>query len=155
MIETELKSVIRDFPDYPKPGIVFKDISPVLMDMKLFTKVVDAFAKQIELLKVDAIVGVESRGFWFGPAIAQQLNIPFVPIRKKGKLPGDTYIKSYDLEYGSATIEVQKECLKQNARVLVHDDLLATGGTAKASGKLIEKVGGKITGFARICNEIR
>ena len=152
MIETELKSVIRDFPDYPKPGIVFKDISPVLMDMKLFTKVVDAFAKQIELLKVDAIVGVESRGFWFGPAIAQQLNIPFVPIRKKGKLPGDTYIKSYDLEYGSATIEVQKECLKQNARVLVHDDLLATGGTARAAAQLVELAGAEAVGFAFLVN---
>jgi len=136
-MEAELKRVIRDFPDYPKPGIVFKDISPILMDMQLYTEVITSFAKRIQDLNIDVIVGVESRGFWFGPAIAQQLNIPFVPIRKKGKLPGDTFSKTYDLEYGSATIEVQKDRLKKNARVLVHDDLLATGGTAKASAELL------------------
>jgi len=151
-MEAELKRVIRDFPDYPKPGIVFKDISPILMDMQLYTEVITSFAKRIQDLNIDVIVGVESRGFWFGPAIAQQLNIPFVPIRKKGKLPGDTFSKTYDLEYGSATIEVQKDRLKKNARVLVHDDLLATGGTAKASAELINLAGAQTVGFAFLVN---
>lgn len=152
MMEAELKRVIRDFPDYPKPGIVFKDISPILMDMQLYGEVIAAFAKRIQPLNIDVIVGVESRGFWFGPAIAQQLNIPFVPIRKKGKLPGDTFSKSYDLEYGSATIEVQKNCLKKNARVLIHDDLLASGGTAKATADLVHLAGAKPVGFAFLVN---
>jgi len=152
MMEAELKRVIRDFPDYPKPGIVFKDISPILMDMKLYGEVITAFAKRIQALDIDAIVGVESRGFWFGPAIAQQLNIPFIPIRKKGKLPGDTFTKSYDLEYGTATIEVQKGSLKKNARVLIHDDLLATGGTAKAVAELVNLAGAETIGFAFLVN---
>ena len=90
-METQLKEVIRDFPDCPKPGIIFKDISPILMDMDLYGQVISTFAERISKLNVDAIAGVESRGFWFGPAIAQQLNVPFVPIRKHGKLPGETY----------------------------------------------------------------
>ena len=151
-MEAELKRVIRDFPDYPKQGIVFKDISPILMDMKLYSDVITAFAKRIQALNIDAIVAVESRGFWFGPAIAQQLNIPFIPIRKKGKLPGDTYSKSYDLEYGTATIEVQRGCLKKNARVLIHDDLLATGGTAKAAADLVNLAGAETIGFAFLVN---
>ncbi len=151
-MEAELKRIIRDFPDYPKPGIVFKDISPVLMDMQLYGAVISAFAKRIKGLNVEVIVGVESRGFWFGPAIAQALNIPFVPIRKKGKLPGDTFSKTYDLEYGSATIEVQKDRLKKNARVLIHDDLLATGGTANATADLINLAGAQTVGFAFLVN---
>ena len=98
MMEAELKRVIRDFPDYPKPGIIFKDISPILMDVDLYGQVISTFAERIRELNIDAIAGVESRGFWFGPSIAHQLNIPFIPIRKTGKLPGDSY--SYELEYG-------------------------------------------------------
>ena len=152
MMEAELKRVIRDFPDYPKPGIVFKDISPILMDMQLYGQVITAFSKRIQDLNIDVIVGVESRGFWFGPAIAQQLNIPFIPIRKKGKLPGETISKTYNLEYGTATIEVQKDRLKKNARVLIHDDLLATGGTAKAAAELINLAGAETVGFAFLVN---
>jgi len=125
-MEDELKRVIVDFPDYPKPGIMFKDISPILMDMTLYRKVINEFASRIISLNIDLIVGIESRGFWFGPAIADILNIPFIPIRKKGKLPGDTFSKTYTLEYGSATIEIQKDRLKKGSRVLIHDDLLAT-----------------------------
>ena len=135
-MEAKLKQIIRDFPDYPKPGIIFKDISPILMDMDLYGQVISSFAERIRKLNVDAIAGIESRGFWFGPAIANQLNVPFVPIRKRGKLPGETYSYSYDLEYGSAEIEVQKDSLPVGAKVLIHDDLLATGGTAIAAANL-------------------
>lgn len=152
MIEAELKRVIKDFPDYPKPGIVFKDISPILKDVDLYARVVTSFAKRIQNLNIDAIVGVESRGFWFGPSIAQQLGIPFVPIRKKGKLPGDTHSVSYDLEYGSACIEVQKDCLPKGSRVLIHDDLLATGGTAIAAAKLLTLAGVNTAAFGFLVN---
>lgn len=151
-MEAKLKQIIRDFPDYPKPGVVFKDISPILLDMKLYGEVIDELVKQISILNIDVIVGVESRGFWFGPAIAQQLNIPFVPIRKRGKLPGDTYSYSYDLEYGSAEIEVQKDSLPVGAKVLVHDDLLATGGTAIAAAQLVNQAGAQTVAFAFLVN---
>jgi len=151
-MEAVLKRVIRDFPDYPKPGIVFKDISPVLMDMNLYGKVVETFVDRIRELNVDAIVGIESRGFWFGPSIAHKLHIPFIPIRKKGKLPGGTYSNSYDLEYGSAQIEVQKDSLPKGARVLIHDDLLATGGTAKAASELVNQAGAETVAFAFLVN---
>ena len=151
-MEAELKSIIRDFPDYPKPGIIFKDISPILLDMNLYGKVISIFVERIRELNIDAIVGVESRGFWFGPSIAHQLNIPFIPIRKKGKLPGETFSYSYDLEYGSATIEVQKDSLSKGACVLIHDDLLATGGTAKAAAELVNQAGAKTVAFAFLVN---
>ena len=147
-MEAQLKEVIRDFPDYPEPGIIFKDISPILMDMDLYGQVISTFADRIRKLNVDVIAGVESRGFWFGPAIAKQLNVPFVPIRKRGKLPGETYSYSYDLEYGSAEIEVQKDSLPIGAKVLIHDDLLATGGTAIAAAQLVNKTGAQTVAFA-------
>ena len=151
-MEDELKRVIVDFPDYPKPGIMFKDISPILMDMTLYRRVINEFELRINSLNIDLIVGIESRGFWFGPAIADKLNIPFIPIRKKGKLPGDTFSKTYTLEYGSATIEIQKDRLKKGARVLIHDDLLATGGTAGAASELIKIAGAEVVGFAFLVN---
>ena len=151
-MEAQLKEVIRDFPDYPKPGIIFKDISPILMDMDLYGQVISIFAERIRKLNIDAIAGVESRGFWFGPAIAQQLNVPFVPIRKRGKLPGETYSYSYDLEYGLAEIEVQKDSLPIGAKVLIHDDLLATGGTAIAAAQLVNKTGAQTVAFAFLVN---
>jgi adenine phosphoribosyltransferase len=151
-MEDELKRVIVDFPDYPKPGIMFKDISPILMDMNLYRKVINEFASRIISLNIDLIVGIESRGFWFGPAIADKLNIPFIPIRKKGKLPGDTFSKTYTLEYGSATIEIQKDRLKKGSRVLIHDDLLATGGTAGAASELVKIAGAEVVGFAFLVN---
>ena len=151
-MEDELKRVIVDFPDYPKPGIMFKDISPILMDMTLYRRVVNEFELRINSLNIDLIVGIESRGFWFGPAIADKLNIPFIPIRKKGKLPGDTFSKTYTLEYGSATIEIQKDRLKKGSRVLIHDDLLATGGTARAASELVKIAGAEVVGFAFLVN---
>ncbi len=151
-MEDELKRVIVDFPDYPKPGIMFKDISPILMDMTLYRRVINEFELRINSLNIDLIVGIESRGFWFGLAIADKLNIPFIPIRKKGKLPGDTFSKTYTLEYGSATIEIQKDRLKKGSRVLIHDDLLATGGTAGAASELVKIAGAEVVGFAFLVN---
>lgn len=140
----QIKSKIRDVPDFPKPGILFKDITPILQDAPTFKKVVSAFVERYAAQKIDAVVGIESRGFIFGAPIAFELGVPFVPVRKQGKLPYQTVQVSYDLEYGSATIEMHVDAVAKGNRVVVIDDLLATGGTAQAACKLIEKVGGKI-----------
>ncbi|MDF1672216.1 MAG: adenine phosphoribosyltransferase [Vicingaceae bacterium] len=147
MLVDTIKKVIRDVPDFPKPGIVFKDITPILLDPELTRNVVGELKKQVESLNLDAIVGIESRGFWFGIMLANQLNIPFIPIRKKGKLPYKTVSYSYDLEYGSAEIEMHEDAIKKGWNVLIHDDLLATGGTAQASAELIKMQGGTVAGF--------
>lgn len=138
MIEQKLKKIIRDIPDFPKPGIIFKDITPILMNPDICDEIADEFIEQIRQ-PIDVVCAVESRGFFFGPLIAQKLAVPFVPIRKEGKLPGDTYSNSYDLEYGSATIEMQQGALKEGQNVLIHDDLIATGGTVLAAIELIER----------------
>ena len=150
MIETKIKNSIRDVLDFPKPGIVFKDITPILADPLLTNEVVEEMALQVGKLQIDAIVGVESRGFWFGIMLANKLGIPFVPIRKKGKLPYKTVSYSYDLEYGSAEIEMHEDEIKENWNVLIHDDLLATGGTACAAAELIKMQGGNVAGFSFI-----
>ena len=148
MISERLDQVIRDVPDFPKPGILFKDITPILLDAQLTRDLVDEMAISVKDLNLDAIVGVESRGFWFGIMLANKLNIPFIPIRKKGKLPYKTVSYKYDLEYGSAEIEMHQEELKENWNVLIHDDLLATGGTAAASAELILMQKAKVAGFS-------
>ncbi len=148
MLVDTIKKVIRDVPDFPKPGIIFKDITPILLDPKLTRDIVDELAKQVKSLNLDAIVGIESRGFWFGIMLANQLNIPFIPIRKKGKLPYKTISYSYDLEYGSAEIEMHEDAIKKDWNVLIHDDLLATGGTAQASAELILMQNAKVAGFS-------
>lgn len=148
MISNKLKSVIRDVYDFPKKGIIFKDITPILLDAKLTKEVVSELAKDTEHLNLNAIVGIESRGFWFGIMLANELNIPFIPIRKKGKLPYKTLSYKYDLEYGSAEVEVHEDAIQKNWNVLVHDDLLATGGTAKAAAELILMQGGNVAGFS-------
>lgn len=148
MISNQLKAVIRDVYDFPKPGIIFKDITPILLDAKLTKEVVSALAKDTEHLNLNAIVGIESRGFWFGIMLANELNIPFIPIRKKGKLPYKTLSYKYDLEYGSAEVEMHEDAIQKNWNVLVHDDLLATGGTAKAAAELILMQGGSVAGFS-------
>jgi len=147
LIET-IKKVIRDVPDFPKPGIIFKDITPILLDAELTRQIVTEMAKQVTPLNLDAIVGIESRGFWFGIMLANKLDIPFIPIRKKGKLPYKTISYSYDLEYGSAEIEMHQDALKKDWNVLIHDDLLATGGTAQASAELILMQQAKVAGFS-------
>lgn len=146
MLEQELRNCIKEIPDFPKPGISFKDITPILANPSLCHKCVQAMAEWAKVLNPDIIAGVESRGFMFGFAIAQKLNIPFVPIRKPGKLPREVYSCSYDLEYGAATLELHKEDIKPNARVIVHDDLLATGGTVGAAIQLIESAGAQVIG---------
>lgn len=148
MVQERIKTAIRDVPDFPKPGIMFKDITPLLHDPKLCSDIVDAFIAEFDGVKVDAIVGVESRGFMFGMMLAQRMGIPFVIARKKGKLPYKTHSYKYDLEYGTAEIEMHLDSLKPGDQVLVHDDLLATGGTAKAAAELVKMQGGEVAGFA-------
>jgi len=148
MISTRLKKVIRDVPDFPKPGIIFKDITPILLDPQLTRDIIDEMVKHVKDLNLDAIVGIESRGFWFGIMLANKLELPFIPIRKKGKLPYNTVSYSYDLEYGSAEIEMHEDEIKEDWNVLIHDDLLATGGTACAAAELIKMQNGNVAGFS-------
>jgi len=150
MLEQRLKSVIRDIPDFPQPGIVFKDITPVLKDQELSNEIIDALVEQLKGVELDAIAGVESRGFLDGMLLANRLNVPFIPIRKQGKLPFKTISESYKLEYGQATIEVHEDAFAPGSKVLIHDDLLATGGTVVAASKLLEKLGAEIVGYAFI-----
>ena len=147
-LQLELDKTIRTIPDFPKPGIQFKDISTVLENPNLAKKVIAEFVAQSRKLNLDAIVGVESRGFIFGMAIAVELGIPFVLVRKKGKLPAKTISYSYDLEYGSAEIEMHVDAIKPGWNVMVHDDLLATGGTASAASELILKQNANVAGYS-------
>ncbi len=139
-----LKSAIRNIPDFPKEGILFRDITPVLQDPVLFASIIDAFSHQVEKYQVDLVLGIESRGFIFSPALAYKAKKGFVPVRKKGKLPCETHQVSYALEYGEAVLEIHRDALKPGMRVAVVDDLLATGGTAQAAASLVEKLGGKV-----------
>lgn len=148
MIAEKLNKIIRDVPNFPKEGIIFKDITPILLDAKLTKEVVSELAKKSTNLNLDAIVGIESRGFWFGIMMANELNIPFIPIRKKGKLPYKTLSYKYDLEYGSAEVEIHEDAIQPNWNILVHDDLLATGGTAKAAAELILMQQANVAGFS-------
>lgn len=149
MDEKILKQFIKEIPDFPKPGISFKDITPLLAEVDLFSEIIESLGQPWKA-KVDLVAGIESRGFLFGMGLAQFLKVPFVPIRKKGKLPRATLSQSYDLEYGSATIEIHKEDISPGSRVLVHDDLLATGGTAVAASMLLKKAGAIPNGFSFI-----
>lgn len=139
-----LKSLIRDIPDFPKKGILFKDITPLLQDAAAFRQVIDTLAAKLTEKKVDTIVGIESRGFIFGPALAYKMGIGIVPVRKAGKLPYHVLQESYSLEYGEAVLEIHKDSIQPGARVAIIDDLLATGGTAKAAGSLVQRLGGSI-----------
>ncbi len=149
-----LLKTIRDIPDYPKPGILFKDITTLLNDAEQFNALMDHLAEYYTNEEIDFIAGIESRGFIFGAALAVKLKLPFVPIRKPGKLPSTTVSEKYSLEYGFDEIEVHIDALKSKKRknVLVIDDLIATGGTAKASVNLINKIGGKCTHACFIIN---
>jgi len=142
-----LKDAIRDIPDFPKPGIMFKDITPIMKNPVLSNQVLDHLAEVYRDQKIDAVAGIESRGFLFGYPLAMRLGVPFILIRKKGKLPHKTIQYDYDLEYGTATIEMHIDAIQAGERILIHDDLLATGGSAEAAGKLIEKAGGVVAGF--------
>jgi adenine phosphoribosyltransferase len=145
-LEKAIKQEIRDVPDFPKPGIVFKDITPLFYDQKLCSNIVDGFIERLGE-KPDAIVGIESRGFLFGFLVANKLDVPFVLVRKAGKLPYKTVSVEYELEYGTSKIEMHNDALKKGWKVIIHDDLLATGGTAEATAKLVEKSGATVSGF--------
>ena len=147
-LSLRIKKAIREVPDFPQKGINFKDITPILENPKLCSDIVDEFVNAFSNKNVDAIVGVESRGFLFGMLIAQKLDIPFIAVRKKGKLPYKTISYKYDLEYGKAEVEMHVDTIKEGWNVLVHDDLLATGGTAAAAAELIKIQGGIVAGFA-------
>ncbi|MDQ7010464.1 MAG: adenine phosphoribosyltransferase [Mariprofundaceae bacterium] len=144
-----LRDYIRDIPDFPKPGIVFKDITPLLADGHAFSASVSQLACLVDH-DVDAVVGIESRGFIFGAALAQQLGLGLVPVRKPGKLPADVHAIEYELEYGMDRLEIHRDSLAAGHRVIIVDDLLATGGTAAAGIKLIERLGGEIVSCAFI-----
>jgi len=141
---SEIERAIRNVPDFPQPGIQFKDITPVLADARLFAGAIDLLTEQHQPGTVDAIVGIDARGFIFAAAAALKLHTGFVPVRKKGKLPYQTHEQNYALEYGTATIAIHVDALKPGSRVLIIDDLLATGGTAAAAAALVKRVGGQI-----------
>ena len=147
-LEALLKANIREVPDFPKPGINFKDISPIFLDSGLMQQAVDALVAPWQGKHVTKVIGIESRGFLFGPQIATALGAGFVIVRKAGKLPPETAQISYSLEYGDATIEMVKGSIQMGDRVLIHDDLLATGGTASASAKLVQQLGAEVAGFS-------
>ena len=143
-----LENMIGSFSDFPKNGILFRDISPILRDPKAMQYVIDQFYEYYKNKKIDGVAGIESRGFIFACALALKFNKGFVMIRKQGKLPGKTLSLAYDVEYGNATMEIQQDAVGKGQNMLIADDLIATGGTAKASAELIEKLGGNVAGFA-------
>ena len=145
-----LREKIAEYPNFPKKGILFRDFSPILKDPEALSLIADEFSKHFHPKDIDLFAGIESRGFILACVLASRYNKGMIMIRKAGKLPGKTVKVSYTIEYGKDTLEIQKDIIKEGQRVLICDDLLATGGTAKASAKLIEKIGGKISGFAFI-----
>ena len=145
-----LKDKVAEYPNFPKKGILFRDFSPILKDPSSLSLVVDEFAKKYHPNDIDVFAGIESRGFILACALAQKYNKGMILLRKAGKLPGKTVKVSYSIECGKAQMEIQKTALEKNERVLICDDLLATGGTAKAAAKLVEKLGAKVIGFAFI-----
>ncbi|RDJ32483.1 MAG: adenine phosphoribosyltransferase [Crenarchaeota archaeon] len=146
----KLEDRIAEYPNFPKKGILFRDFSPILKDPQALLYVIDEFARYFHPKDIDVFAGIESRGFLLACALAIRYNKGMIMIRKAGKLPGKTTKLSYTIEYGKDTIEIQNDIVEKNQRILICDDLLATGGTAKASAKLIERVGGKVAGFAFI-----
>jgi len=148
MISKELDKAIRDIADFPKQGIIFKDITPILKNSALCTAVIDEFVQRLEGVEIDVVAGIESRGFLFGLMLANRLQVPFVPVRKKGKLPFKTVEEPCELEYGSAILELHVDAINPGQRVLIHDDLLATGGTVSAATRLVQKLDGVVAAYA-------
>ncbi len=148
MAEIDLKSLIRDVPDFPQPGVLFRDITPLLHDTQAFAYVVDALTERIGGIETDVIVGIESRGFLFGAPVAYKLGLPFVPVRKAGKLPSERMSVEFALEYGEAQLDIHTDALQRDQRAVIVDDLLATGGTADAACKLVELLGGYVSALA-------
>jgi adenine phosphoribosyltransferase len=151
-LEAKIKSSIRDVQDYPKPGIIFKDITPVLAKPELVREIVKNIVSKYADLRIDAIAAIEARGFILGSIIAHELNCRFIPIRKLGKLPFRTLSQEYTLEYGSTSVEMHEDAVQDNWRVVIHDDLLATGGTAAAAAELVKRLGGEVIGFNFLIN---
>jgi len=147
-IKEAVIKAVRDIPDFPVKGVIFKDITPLLSDMNLYNKIIDTIVNQYKDKNITKIAGLESRGFLFGISIAQKLNVPFVPIRKKGKLPYKTISTTYSLEYGTATVEMHIDAVNEKDNVLIVDDLLATGGTACAAVELVKKLNANVAGCA-------
>jgi adenine phosphoribosyltransferase len=145
-LQASIKEAIRDIPDFPKPGIIFKDITPLFYDQELCSEIVEAFINEMDTTP-DAIVGIESRGFLFGMLMANKLGVPFVLVRKAGKLPHKTTSVEYALEYGTSKIEMHADALQKGWNVIIHDDLLATGGTAEATANLVKQSGANVAGF--------
>lgn len=143
----DLAAFIRDVPDFPIPGILFRDITPLLADPAAFRSVVDTFAEHCRARGIDAVVGIESRGFIFGTPLAYLLKVPFVPVRKAGKLPAERMSVEYALEYGTSQLDIHADALTAGQRVVIVDDLLATGGTAAATAQLVERIGGSVEEF--------
>ena len=148
----DLKDYIRSIPDYPKKGILFRDITTLIKDEKAFANTIDKIIEISKNFKVDKIAAIESRGFVFASAVSYLLKKPFILLRKKNKLPADTYSVDFELEYGTATIEIHKDSIKKNDSVLIIDDLVATGGTSEAAAKLVEISGGTVAGFIFVIN---
>jgi len=142
-----LKQLIREVPDFPKPGILFYDITTLLKDKSGFASLIDQLSEHYITQDIDLVLGMEARGFIFGPALAYRLNAGFVPVRKPGKLPAETVRENYALEYGTSSLEIHKDAIRKGQRVIIVDDLLATGGTAEATARLAEKLGGVIAGL--------
>jgi len=148
MKKKSLSEYIRDIPDFPKKGILFRDITTLLKDKKAYKQAMNALAAQYKDKKIDAVVAVESRGFILGSVLAYKLGVGFIPVRKKGKLPAKTNSVTYDLEYGMDTLEIHHDAIEENKRILIVDDLLATGGTVKAVTELVKQLKGRIIGIA-------
>ncbi len=148
----DLKDYIRSIPDYPKKGILFRDITTLIKDNKAFNYTINKIVELVKDLKFDKVVAVESRGFIFASPLAYKLSKSLIMIRKKNKLPAETYSEDFELEYGKATVEIHKDSIQKNESVIIVDDLIATGGTAKAAAKLVEKSGGKVESFIFVIN---
>jgi adenine phosphoribosyltransferase len=147
-----LRRRIRDVPDFPKEGILFKDITPLLADVEAFRTCIQLMAEKLDGESVSSVIGIESRGFMFGAALADKLSVGFIPVRKPGKLPAATYRAEYDLEYGSDAVEIHKDALSPGDRVVIVDDLIATGGTAMATKELVEKCDAEVAAFVFVIN---
>jgi adenine phosphoribosyltransferase len=152
MIEEKIKAFVRNVEDYPKPGIVFKDITPILASPPLVREITKVMVEKYRDRKIDAVVGVEARGFIFGSILAYALECPFVPVRKAGRLPFQTRSQEYALEYGTAKMEIHIDAIEAGWNVIIHDDLLATGGTAGAAADLVKSFNGKIAAFSFLIN---
>jgi len=148
--EDEIKSVIRSVPDFPKKGVIFRDITPLLKNADIFRRVVQELADRFKDAKIDAVLGIEARGFIVGSALAYLIRVPFIPARKLGKLPWRTVKETYTLEYGEDGLEIHEDAVREGEHILIIDDLLATGGTAAAAARLVEKVGGRVAGLGFI-----